>query len=184
MTNNASFLAMLEHPCMITRLRNEIREAVREFREGPRTFITSALKRERGSTRRTNLLRLGLAVGILVYAVAFSVILAFWYSAHRQQSLNREISISGNHEPLYTPYIKLATDDQESRGGGGGGRGENSPASAGELTAPSLNPIVGPRPEESIHPPVLPMIEAVKLDPRIQIERDDLIRRFETRAAQ
>jgi protein TonB len=175
MTNNASFLAMLEHPCMITRLRNEIREAVREFREGPTTFITNAVKRERGSGRRTSLLRLGLAVGLLVYAIAFSVMLALWYSAHRQQSENREISINVDHDHLYTPYINLASDDQQSSGGGGGGRESNTPASAGELPSPSLNPIVGPRPEELIHPPTLPIIEAVKLDPRIQIERDDLI---------
>lgn len=174
MTNNASFMATLEHPCMITRLGNEIREASREFREGPRAFITSALKSDRGSGRRTSLLRFGLAVGLLVYALAFSVMLALWYSGHRQQ-MNREIFVAGGLEPLYTPYIKLATDDHDSRGGGGGGRDENAPTSKGELPAPSLNPIVGPRPEETIRPPVLPMIEAVKLDPRIQIERDDLI---------
>lgn len=174
MTNNASFMATLEHPCMITRLGNEIREASREFREGPRAFITRALKSDRGSGRRTTLLRFGLAVGLLVYALAFSVMLALWYSSHRQQ-MNREIFVAGGLEPLYTPYIKLATDDHDSRGGGGGGRDENAPASKGELPAPSLNPIVGPRPEETIRPPVLPMIEAVKLDPRIQIERDDLI---------
>ena len=164
MTNKASFMAMLEHPCMITRLGNEIREAAREFREDPRAFVTSALKSGRGSGRRTSLLRFGLAVGLLVYALAFSVMLALWYSGHRQQ-MNREISVTSGHETLYTPYIKLATDDQESRGGGGGGRDENAPASRGELPAPSLNPIVGPRPEESIRPPVLPMIEAVKLGP-------------------
>ena len=175
MTNNASFMAMREHPCMITRLGNEIREAAREFREGPRAFITSALKSGRGSGRRTSLFRFGLAVGLLVYALAFSVMLALWYSGHRQQTMNREISVTGGLEALYIPYIKLATDDQESRGGGGGGRDENAPASKGELPTPSLNPIVGPRPEESIRPPVLPMIEAVKLGPRIQIERDDLI---------
>ncbi|HXF38410.1 MAG TPA: energy transducer TonB [Blastocatellia bacterium] len=173
MTNNASFMATLEHPCMITRLGNEIREAAREFREGPRAFITSALKSGRGSGRRTSLLRFGLAVGLLVYAFAFSAMLMLWSSGHRQQ-MNREISVTNIHETLYTPYIKLATDDQESRGGGGGGRDENAPASRGELPSPSLNPIVGPSPEESIRPPVLPMIEAVKLDPRIQIERDDL----------
>ncbi|HXF41064.1 MAG TPA: energy transducer TonB [Blastocatellia bacterium] len=175
MTNSASFMATLEHPCMITRLGNELREAAREFREGPRAFITSALKSGRGSGRRTSLLRFGLAIGLLVYALAFSVMLALWYSGHRQQTMNREISVTGGLEALYTPYIKLATDDQQSRGGGGGGRDENAPASKGELPAPFLNPIVGPRPEESIRPPVLPMIEAVKLDPRIQIERDDLI---------
>ena len=156
MTNNGSFMAMLEHPCMITRLGNEIREAAREFREGPRAFITSALKSGRGSGRRTSLLRFGLAVGLLVYALAFSVILALWYSGHRQQ-MNREISVTGIHETLYTPYIKLATDDQESRGGGGGGRDENAAASRGGLPTPSLNPIVGPRPEEPIRPPVLPI---------------------------
>ncbi len=101
MTNNASFMATLEHPCMITRLGNEIREAAREFREGPRAFITSALKSGRGSGRRTSLLRFGLAVGLLVYAFAFSAMLALWYGGHRQQ-LNREISVTNIHETLYT----------------------------------------------------------------------------------
>lgn len=175
MTNKASFVAMLEHPCMITRLGNELREAAREFRQEPRAFIRSALKSGGSSAQRTSLLRFGLAVGLLVYVLVFSVMLMLWYSSHRQQTMNREISVTGGLEALYIPYIKIAMDDQEWRGGGGGGRDEDTPASRGELPAPSLNPVVGPRPEESIHPPVLPVIEAVKLDPRIQIERDDLI---------
>lgn len=44
MQNNASFLGMPEHPCMITRLMDEMREASREFREDPRAFLTGALK--------------------------------------------------------------------------------------------------------------------------------------------
>ena len=46
MQNNALLLGMIEQPCMISRLTDELREALREFREDPRAFVTTALKRD------------------------------------------------------------------------------------------------------------------------------------------
>ena len=69
MQNHASFLTMLEQPSMLKRLFGEITEALREFRESPRAYITCAIKSDAtGGERRASLFRLGLAVGILFYA--------------------------------------------------------------------------------------------------------------------
>ncbi len=61
MQNNSSFLAMIEQPCMISRLTDELREALSEFREDPMAFVRSALKRDARGSRRKMLLQVGLA---------------------------------------------------------------------------------------------------------------------------
>jgi hypothetical protein len=163
MQQNASLVTMLEQPCIITRLGNELREAAREFRESPTLFMRGTFSREQ-SAERLGTMRLGLSVGLLVYAAAFLILLLAWQTNSRQFAASRGIDIPDGHTPIYVPYIELATGGERSRGGGGGGRESNNPASVGHLPAPSLDPIVGPIPEAPIRPPVLPIIEAVKLD--------------------
>ena len=66
--------------------------------------------------------------------------------------------------------------EDKSGGGGGGGRNTSELPSKGSLPIFSLtNLIVAPRPENPLTPPVLPLIETVKVDPRIQVDRDDLM---------
>lgn len=90
MQNNASFLTMIEQPCMISRLTDELREALREFREDPTAFVTTALKRDAVGSRSKMLLHLGLAIAILFYAIAFVSMLVFWSLAqHRPQGSER-----------------------------------------------------------------------------------------------
>lgn len=178
MQNNASFLAMPEHPCMITRLIDEMREASREFREGPRAYITSAIKGDAtGGQRRTTLFRLGLAIGILFYAIVFAATFLFW-------SLNHYKTNRVAHQPSiyvltplpYLPQAQMPEAEDKSGGGGGGGRDTVTPPSNGDLPVFALtNPIVAPRPEDQLSPPALPVIETVKVDPRIQVERDNLV---------
>ena len=50
MQNNASFLSMLEQRCVITRLMDEMREALREFREDPHAYVAGALRRDIGGS--------------------------------------------------------------------------------------------------------------------------------------
>ncbi|HXI91569.1 MAG TPA: energy transducer TonB [Blastocatellia bacterium] len=178
MQTNASFLAMPEHPCMITRLIDEMREAFREFREDPRAYVNGALTADAGGGRRKNLLRVGLAIAILSYAIAFISMLVFWSLAHQktraaQTTENPHVVIS---IPLYYwPKADMPEGADKPGGGGGGGRKTVTPPSIGDLPISSLTQLVmAPRPEPSLTPPALPMIEKVMVDPRIQFKHDDL----------
>jgi periplasmic protein TonB len=175
MHNNASFLTLLEHRCVIARLREELREALVEFCASPTAYITSAIRGDASGNRRKMLLRVGLAVGVLFYAIAFISMLVFWSVSHqRQATSNGElpptwVSING-----YYPKAEMPEGDDKPGGGGGGGREKQDAASSGDVPQFLVQPIVGPRPELQPKPPILPMIEAVMGDPRIQLKRDDL----------
>ena len=176
MQNNDSFLMPTDHPCMITRLLDELRDASRLFREDPKAFFQGATTVDAaGIQRRKMLLQLGFAIGLLLYAVAFAALLIVW-SVHRPSRETQELSIIFSPPPLYTPQAKLPEDDERSGGGGGGGRHTQEPASRGSLPVfMYTNPVITPRPEETVRPPVLPIIETVKVDPRILVERDNLM---------
>ena len=176
MQNNDSFLMPADHPCMITRLLDEIREASRQFREDPKAFFQGTTTVDAaGIQRRRMLLQFGLAIALLFYAVAFAAILILW-SIHRPPQQNPKLSVILFPPPLYTPQARMPEDDERSGGGGGGGRHTLEPASRGSLPLfVYTNPIITPRPEETIRPPVLPVIETVKVDPRILVERDNLM---------
>ncbi|MEK6320797.1 MAG: energy transducer TonB [Acidobacteriota bacterium] len=177
MQNNASFLAMIEQPCIIERLTDEVREALREFREDPRAYVTSALKRDVGGSRRKMLLKVGLAIAILFYAIAFVSMLVFWSLAqHRAQAAH-----SGEYPTVvlklagYWPKVETLTGEDKPGGGGGGGRQTITQPSKGDVPISSLTQLViAPRPEPQLTPLVLPVIEKVMVDPRIQFKRDDL----------
>jgi len=84
MQNNTSFLSMLEQRCVITRLMDEMREALREFREDPHAYVAGALRRDIGGSRRKTLLRLGLAISISLYAVALLSMIGLWLHAQNR----------------------------------------------------------------------------------------------------
>jgi|GEM_PF-1210377 len=177
MQNNVSFLAKVESPPMIVRLMNELREGLREFRDAPRVYITSALRSDGGGGRRKSLLRVGLAIALLFYAIAFVSMLVFWSLAHRRVQAAHD----GDRQfvvlklPGYLPRVDTTTEGDKSGGGGGGGRHTIAPASNGGIPLSSLTQlIVAPRPEPQLTPPALPYIEKVMVDPRIQFKRDDL----------
>lgn len=176
MQNNASFLAMPEHRCMITRLIDEMREASRDLRENPRAYLKSAMTGDAtGGQRRITLLRVGLATGILFYAIVFGATLVFWSLNHQAQGAARQRAIYV-HAPLYVPQAQMPEAEDTSGGGGGGGRNTHGPPSGGDLPIFALaNLIVAPRPEDPLTPQLLPVIDMVKVDPRIQVERNNLI---------
>jgi protein TonB len=177
MHNNASFVTMIEQPSMLKRLFAEISEALRDFRQGPRAYITSAIKGDAtGGNRRGTLFRLGLAIGILFYAIAFAATLFFWSLNQQAQNPARQQGIYVLTSLPYSPQAQMPEAEDQSGGGGGGGRKTAGLPSKGDLPIFALtNLIVAPRPEDQITPPGLPVIETVKVDPRIQVERDNLV---------
>jgi TonB family protein len=177
MQNNASFLTMPEHPCMITRLLTELREASREFRDNPRTYLTNALKGNTGGGRRKMLLEMGFAIAIFLYAVAFVSMLVFWSFTHQRTLTSRKASNNSLVIKLlpYWPKVEMPDGSDKPGGGGGGGRHTLTEPSKGEPPISSLAQLVmAPRPEPTLTPPALPMIERVMVDPRIQFRQDDL----------
>jgi len=160
---------------MITRLIDEMREALHEFREDPRAYVKGALTANAGGGRRKNLLRV--AIAILFYSIAFISMLVFWSLAHQktraaQTTDNSHVVIS---LPRYWPKADMREGADQPGGGGGGGRKTVTPPSTGDLPISSLAQLVmAPRPEPSLTPPALPMIERVMVDPRIQFKHDDL----------
>ena len=165
---------MPQHPCMVTRLIDEIREASREFRGDPRAYVKGIIRGDAsGGQSRTTMFRMGLAVGILFYAIVFAAILVFWSMSRQSQSGASAYVLK---TPIYSPKAWMPEAEDKSGGGGGGGRNTSELPSKGSLPIFSLtNLIVAPRPENPLTPPVLPLIETVKVDPRIQVDRDDLM---------
>jgi hypothetical protein len=177
MQNSALFLGMIEQPCMIARLTDELREAFREFRENPMAFVTTALKRDVIGGRRKMLLELGLAIAILFYALAFVTMLVFLtlgqHRAHGPDSDRLPTILL--KVPGCFPKIEIPNGDDKPSGGGGGGNQTNTPPSSGSLPIASLDQLVmAPKPEPQLTPPVLPVTERVLVDPRIQLNHDDL----------
>jgi TonB family protein len=175
MQNNTLFVSMLEHRCVITRLVDEMREAVREFRDDPRLFVNSAIKRDDGGSRRTAFMRLGLAISISLYAIVFLSTIILWLRVHNGTPVaDTTPPLVILRVPLIEPKLDLPNNNDKAGGGGGGGRETLTPPSIGNLPTPSLaEQIIAPRPEAPHTPPTLPVIETVRVDPRIQFNRDD-----------
>jgi TonB family protein len=163
---------------MLKRLFVELGEAFQEFRDGPRAFIASAIQGDsRAAAHRTTPFRLGLTIALLLYALALAATILLG-------SLNHQNTGSADHQPplfVFTPLphlpsAKMPEGDGESGGGGGGGRNKADAPSGGDLPIFALtNLVVAPRPEDQLRPPALPFPETVKVEPRIQVERDDLV---------
>src|SRR6266498_4506922 len=115
MQKNASFVTMLEHPSILERLHAEISEALRDFRQGPKAYITSAIKGDAtGGNRRTTLFRLGLAIGILFYAIVFAATLVFWSSNHQTIRPASQGTVYVGTPRLYTPTARMPEGEDSS----------------------------------------------------------------------
>jgi protein TonB len=177
MQPNASFLTMLEHPSVLKRLLAESKAALIELWNEPRVFITSAINGDRlGRTLRTQTFRLGLSAALLIYVFGFVVAFLLWSVNHQgNQSADRGTLYIRNPLRALT-LVKLPDAESDAGGGGGGGRKTITLPSKGDLPLFALTtPIIAPTPEEPLRPPVLPVFETVKVDPRILVERDNLI---------
>ena len=73
---------LFEQPSLFVRLKEELTEASRQFRQDPRGYVTAALRNDAaGGSRRKMLSQFGLAAGIVFYAAAFAAILVFFPAA-------------------------------------------------------------------------------------------------------
>ncbi|MEW6207706.1 MAG: TonB family protein [Acidobacteriota bacterium] len=174
MQREALFLVSNE-PSLIRRLSAEMMESLGEFRRNPRAFIALAFRGDRDQ-RRKNLLRFGLAVGIIFYALAFAVMLVFWAANPPQYRMSSPHgAIYWLPPPSAQSQTELLKSKDESGGGGGGGNEEKTPASDGEPPISSLQqPINAPTTRPQITPPLLPIQPHVVVDPSIQLRRDEL----------
>jgi TonB family protein len=171
--------AFLYQPSILKRLKDEFVEASREFRENPKSYLASAVKGDGiGGHRRKMLLRFGLALGIVIYALAFGFILVMWSihakpTAEAQEELELRAMVNmADFQQQEIPDIPK--DGKKASGGGGGGRQEKTPASKGQLPKFSLTPpIIAPTTRPQLRPPALPVMETVQVDPRLQPPRDE-----------
>ena len=172
--------AFLIQPSIIKRLKDESIEASREFRENPKAYINSAFKGDGiGGHRRKMLFRFGMAIAVLVFSTIFLVIVglgSFTGSAKAKANENLEVKIYVNPEDFKEQNMpEMPKADKKAGGGGGGGRNQPTPASKGQLPKFSLAPpIIAPTTRETLRPPVLPVMETVQVDPRLEPKRDEL----------
>ncbi|MEK6324684.1 MAG: energy transducer TonB [Acidobacteriota bacterium] len=165
-------------PFILTRLVKEFLEASREVRENPKAYILTAFKGDGiGGHRRKMLLRFGLAIGIVVYALFFGGILILWSIHAKAKDIpQEEVAVHFINPDDFKPVeIEMPKAKEKAGGGGGGGRNTPTPASKGQLPKFSLTPpLIAPRPEPTPRPPSLPVPETVMVDPRLEPKRDEL----------
>jgi periplasmic protein TonB len=180
MQNKALFAeSFLNQPSILTRLGTEFGEASREFRDNPKEYIISSFKSDgAGGHRRKVLMRFGMSVGLLVFSVFFIFILVMSsMNAEQAQADSEKDKLISMIAPLDMEQpVDMPKADKKAGGGGGGGRQTPTPPSKGQLPKFSLQPpIVAPRPEPQLKPPVLPVPETLQVDPRLEKQqRDDL----------
>jgi protein TonB len=170
--------AFLNQPLLINRLTSEFVAGTREFTQDPKGYLITAFKGDGiGGRRRKTLLRFGLAIGIVVYAVFFGAILVLWsIHAKAKATASEELEVHMiNPDDFKMQQIEMPKAEKKAGGGGGGGRNTPTPASKGQLPKFSLTPpLIAPRPEPTPRPPSLPVPETVQVDPRLEPKRDDL----------
>lgn len=170
--------AFVDPPSIFKRLVVAFLEAINDFSRDPKAYITSAFKGDGiGGHRRKMLLRFGLAIGIVVYAVFFGAILILWSIHAKAKDLGQtELEVHMiNPDDFKQQQIEMPKAEKKAGGGGGGGRETPTPASKGQLPKFSLTPpIIAPRPEPTPRPPSLPVPETVMVDPRLEPKRDEL----------
>src|SRR5262252_3002400 len=170
--------AFVDPPSILRRLVDAFLEAVSDFSRDPKAYITSAFKGDGiGGHRRKMLLRFGLAIGIVVYAVFFGAILILWSIHAKAKDLGQaELEVHMiNPDDFKQQQIEMPKAEKKAGGGGGGGRETPTPASKGQLPKFDLTPpIIAPRPEPTPRPPSLPVPETVQVDPRLEPKRDEL----------
>ncbi|HEY6330153.1 MAG TPA: energy transducer TonB [Blastocatellia bacterium] len=162
---------------LLERLGRELAESLQEFRHDPRALIVATLKGDGpGGRRRKSILRLGFALGLVLYTAAFLVALISWTftRTHPKPENNKLPVVLLNPITSTFPRLDPAAGDDGATGGGGGG-GKNAPTSPsiGDLPQFSLTPpVIAPNPRPALVPPEIPVAETVMVDPRLQPNRD------------
>jgi periplasmic protein TonB len=169
--------AFMVEPSLIKRLGEEMLEASREFRADPKAYVMAALKGDGGGgQRRRTLLRFGLALAIVLYAVVFSIAVLMWMLAHAHAKTtddNLALVHMVNPDDFKPQQVDTTQSGKKAGGGGGGGKNQITPPSKGQLPKFSLTPpLIAPDPKPVLKPPTLPVPETVMVDPRLQAKRD------------
>jgi len=166
------------HSSLFRRLVDELTEATREFRENPKEYLKSAIKSDAfGGYSRKSRFRLGLAVGIVLYAISFGAILLLWgLSARQAVVIDEGRSFVVIHLPSYQPQdLPVRKSDRDGQGGGGGGHETPLPPSNGMPPPFSIEgSIIAPTTKPTPHPPSMPVLEMLRGDPTQNIKQDDL----------
>ena len=172
--------AFISQPSIFMRLAGEFAEAINEFKENPKVYLTSAIKGDGiGGRRRQRNLLYGLATALMVFSTIFLAMLIAFTIAHAKDSQvaeEQETYIPLESVQDFEPQkVDAPKAKQKAGGGGGGGRETPTPPSKGQLPKFDLTPpLIAPRPEPQLHPPAIPIPETVQVDPRLQPKRDDL----------
>lgn len=164
---------------LIKRLAGEFREAAREFAENPAAYLRSAFKSPSSTARRKDLLRLGMAIGLVFYAALFVAILVVWtLNARHRAGADKDPKLTVIHFPVGQPTDPaLSKSDKEvSGGGGGGGNHAETPASQGVPPPFDLTPsLIAPTTRPTLNTPSLPVMETLRGDPLQNVNRNDLM---------
>lgn len=181
MEDGALFLDVCSNQSsLIKRLAAEFREAAREFTENPAAYIRSAFKNHAsGNARRRDLLRLGMAIGLIVYATLFAAMLMIWTLHARHNAgadKNPELTVRLFSLQPAEVVLPKSNKDKDEHGGGGGGNHEATPASQG--VAPPFAPeppLIAPTTKPTINTPSLPVIEVLLGDPMQNVKRNEMM---------
>jgi len=169
MQDDALFIDLFSNQSsLIKRLARAFREAAHEFIEDPAGYLTNAFKDyQAGNAKRRDRLRLGMAIGLFVYATLFVMMLVLWTLHARHNPAGTQADMTIFHLSAIQPTEPSpAKSDKPDQGGGGGGHNEMTPASQGVPPpfAPEP-PLIVPTTRPTINPPVLPMPETLLGDP-------------------
>jgi TonB family protein len=170
--------AFLNQQPLFKRLISEFKESSREFRQSPKAYLAAAFRDDGlGANRRKELLRFGMAVGVLVFSTAFFFVVIFpqmfggAQAGGPQEELVERVRLAADIEEM--PEVEAPKADTRAGGGGGGGRQEQTPPSQGRLPEFSLTPnVVTPTTHEPLRPPSLPIQQTVQVDPALQPKFD------------
>jgi TonB family protein len=180
MQDEALFLDVCSNQSsLIKRLAGEFREAAREFTENPAAYIRSAFKdHASGNARRRDLLRFGMAIGLVVYATLFAAMIVFWtLHARHNAGADKNPDLTVHLFSLQPSEVVLSKSnkDKDEHGGGGGGNHEMTLASQGVPPpfAPEP-PLIAPTTKPTINTPSLPVMERLLGDPMQNIKRNEL----------
>jgi len=179
MQDEALFLDLFSNRAsLIKRLVGEFREAAREFAENPTAYLVSAFKdHPSGNARRRDLLRFGMAIGLVVYATGFAAMLIFWtLHARHEAGADKNPGLTILHLSAVQPIESAQPkSDKDAHGGGGGGNQETTLASQGVPPpfAPEP-PLIAPTTKPTINTPSLPVMENLLGDPMQNVKRQEL----------
>ena len=165
-------------PSLFRRLISEFIQAIADFRNNPREYHKATFGGQQ-NRRRSELLKTGLALGVIVYAVAFACIVTMRGFGNAGSPRSNPVTAYQNIVltaiDTRTPKSK-STDEGDGGGGGGGGKQSLTTQSGGIAPPFAMHmPLIVPTTRFVSQPPVLPVSETLLGDPSQNVPRDTLL---------